>query len=91
MALGIASDGGVRGCLSLPEEFTEDNIRNRPLAEIWKDPDLFSYNRKGHPLYGDCVDCTYANVCRGGCSSFAYALHGRFGEMKHCFHRLNSK
>jgi radical SAM protein with 4Fe4S-binding SPASM domain len=89
-ALGIASDGSVRGCLSLPEEFTEDSVRNRPLRAIWEDPALFSYNRQGHELAGDCARCAFAKVCRGGCKSFGYATMGHLGQMAHCWHRLRN-
>ncbi len=89
--LGIASDGSIRGCLSLPEKFTEDSIRHRSLQQIWNDLELFAYNRKGHPLHGDCAGCVYAKICRGGCKSFAYASTGHFGEMSHCWYRLAGK
>ncbi len=86
MTLGIASNGDIKGCLSLPDEFIEDNIRNRPLSQIWNDPNLFAYNRVGHELYGFCKDCVYGQVCRGGCSSFAYSTTGRLGDMRWCWY-----
>ena len=45
-AVGIQSNGGVKGCLSLPEEFIEGNIREKNLEEIWNDSSFCSYNRE---------------------------------------------
>jgi len=87
-SFGIASNGGIRGCLSLPETFTEGNVRERPLREIWADPALFAYNRRPEPLQGGCTGCVYGKICRGGCRSFTYAASGRFGDMTHCWYRL---
>jgi MoaA/NifB/PqqE/SkfB family radical SAM enzyme len=50
--VGIESNGNVKGCLSLPSSmhgetrFVEGNLRDKPLAEIWKAEDAFAYNRK---------------------------------------------
>ena len=44
--VGLTSDGGVLGCLSLVthgERFLEGNVRRRSLTEIWRDPDSFAY------------------------------------------------
>lgn len=87
-ALGIGSDGSVRGCLSLPEQLIEASIRDRRLRDIWYDRSLFGYNRQGHELAGDCAGCVYGQICRGGCASFSFATSGRLGEMRHCWHRL---
>ena len=35
--IGIRSNGDVLGCLSLGDDFVEANVRQRPLAEIWRD------------------------------------------------------
>jgi MoaA/NifB/PqqE/SkfB family radical SAM enzyme len=44
--IGIQSNGGIKGCLSLSDEFIEGNIRNKNLRDIWNDPNFASYNRK---------------------------------------------
>lgn len=85
---GLTSDGGVKGCLSLPDEFIEDNVRKRSFVEIWNDKNLFSYNRIGHELHGFCRECDFAKLCKGGCSSLAYSTMGHLGEIKHCWHRI---
>ena len=74
--IGIESNGGVKGCLSLPSKFIEDNIRNRDLIEIWNDPNMFSYNRNFNTenLKNGCKDCKYGNICKGGCLTVSNAL-----------------
>ena len=44
--IGFESNGNVKGCLSMPADFIEGNIRDQTLREIWDDPDNFAYNRK---------------------------------------------
>ncbi len=69
-ALGLGSDGSVRGCLSLQREgFIEGYTTERPLREIWQDHNSFSYNRHFDlsMLTGYCKDCVYAAICKGGC------------------------
>ena len=75
-AIGITSDGTVRGCLSMSPHFDEDNVRNRPLKEIWSGPDSFSYNRRFsvEDLSGACKSCSLAKMCRAGCRGQAWAV-----------------
>ena len=83
---GITSSGGVKGCLSLPDSFIEGNVREEPLKKIWGDPHRFAYNRLFNPdaLAGACSGCTYAKICRGGCTAIAVAVHGKPGVSSHC-------
>jgi MoaA/NifB/PqqE/SkfB family radical SAM enzyme len=57
--LGIESDGTIKGCLSMPEDFVEGNIRDSSLTEIWNNPGGFAYNRKfkRETAEGFCSDC----------------------------------
>ncbi|MFC1559699.1 radical SAM protein [Candidatus Margulisiibacteriota bacterium] len=92
-SLGITSDGGIKGCLSLPDEFLEGNIRNRKLSEIWNDPDSFAYNRrfeKEH-LQGFCKTCEHGETCRGGCSDIAYSLTGSLHDNPLCLYRIETE
>lgn len=84
--MGITSSGGVKGCLSLPDSFIEGNVREESLGKIWGDPRRFAYNRlfKTENLGGACSGCTYAKICRGGCTAIAVAVHGRPGVSSHC-------
>ncbi len=41
-SLGITSNGGVAGCLSMGNNrFIEGNVRERSIIDIWKDPNSF--------------------------------------------------
>ncbi len=91
-ALGIMSDGSVKGCLALPDESIEGNVRVEPLEEIWGDMSRFAYNRAFDPasLGGECAECKFGRICRGGCTAFAMSVHGRPHISTHCF-RLHEK
>ena len=86
-AIGVTSDGRVKGCLALPDACTEGNVREESLATIWHDPNRFGYNRRYQPgqLSGPCVECPEARRCRGGCTATSYAMHGKPGTSNHCF------
>jgi radical SAM protein with 4Fe4S-binding SPASM domain len=94
-ALGIEANGDIKGCLSMPTlpEFIEGNIRQEPLAEIWNRPGGFSYNRDFHTglLEGDCADCEYGFVCRGGCKSTAFCFTGSIFQNPYCLYRLEKQ
>ena len=81
-AVGIQSNGGIKGCLSLPEEFIEGNIREKSLEEIWNDSSFCSYNRefKIDNLNGECMGCKYGKKCKGGCLTVSASVTGK----NHC-------
>jgi len=85
-ALGVTSDGRVKGCLSLPDSCVEGNLRERSLAALWNDPNRFAYNRQFTPaqLGGSCTQCLHSARCRGGCSATAFAGFGRPSSSAHC-------
>lgn len=64
--------GDVHPCAawkSLPET---DNIRDKPLAEIWEDGVVFralrEYREEGwKTIKGACASCKYQPSCKGGC------------------------
>lgn len=91
--LGITSDGGIKGCLSLPIEFIEDNIRNKSLTDIWNVPYFASYNRqfKKDDLKGDCKDCKYGKSCKGGCQTVSTCLTGEMHNNPYCLHLIEQK
>jgi radical SAM protein with 4Fe4S-binding SPASM domain len=88
--LGITSDGGVKGCLALPNSFIEGNIREESLADIWRDDSRFVRNRSFSPekLEGTCRGCEHGEACRGGCMDKAFSLSGSVYWDPYCFHRL---
>jgi len=89
--LGLTSNGGVTGCLSLQApKFIEGNVRKTPLREIWYDPNKFKYNRgfKEKNLRGFCKECIHRLKCRGGCKNTAEAFSGCLFENYYCVHRV---
>jgi len=77
--LDIQSDGGIKGCLALPDEFIEGNIKETNLSKIWNDSDAFSYNRKFgiEDLKNECIGCKYGKTCKGGCMSVSTSVTGK--------------
>lgn len=89
--VGITSNGSIVGCLALGNDrFIEGNVRTSTLAEIWNDPDHFSYTRKFDlsRLGENCSSCRYGASCKGGCNSVSYALTGKFHNNPYCFHAI---
>jgi radical SAM protein with 4Fe4S-binding SPASM domain len=88
--IGIESNGNIKGCLSMPEDYVEGNIRERPLKEIWDDMSLFSYNRQFSPdkVTGFCKECPHLKFCRCGCSTTAIGATGTRFENPYCLYRL---
>jgi radical SAM protein with 4Fe4S-binding SPASM domain len=87
--VGIESDGGVKGCLSIQAvDQTEGNLHRSSLADIWHRKDAFAYNRsfQRSDLAGFCASCEHAEVCRGGCLSMRTCEGGR--ENPFCYHRV---
>jgi radical SAM protein with 4Fe4S-binding SPASM domain len=93
--IGIESDGGVKGCLSLPsrvqgeDRFLEGNVRGASLAEIWRRPGAFAYNRefREEQLGGFCAVCRFRTFCRGGCTWTAYSQTRNRFDNPTCFYR----
>ena len=88
--LGILSDGRVKGCLSMHDDFIEDDLTQRPLADIWNDPERFRRNRTFDPsqLQGGCRGCEHGAVCRAGCANTAYMSTGSTFDNRFCFARI---
>lgn len=91
--VGIDADGSVKGCLSLPREFVEGNIRKEFFKQIWQDPQRFKYNRYFSPdmLTGFCKDCLKGDPCRSGCVVTAYSTTGERFNNPYCWYRIKSE
>lgn len=90
-AIGITSDGGIVGCLSMGNNrFIEGNIREKSLKEIWENPDNFSYNRKFDisKLGPNCKNCKYGARCQGGCNANSFTITGEFHNNPYCFYNI---
>ena len=87
---GIESNGNVKGCLSMQEDFVEGNIRDSSFTEIWNRPDAFAYNRRftRETASGPCRDCHYLAICRGGCTTTSFSQTGERANNPYCIHRL---
>jgi len=87
---GIESNGNIKGCLSMPQEFVEGNIRESSFTEIWNDPDKFAYNRKFNQdtAKGACHDCRYLPLCRGGCATTSYSQTNCRADNPYCMYQI---
>jgi len=90
---GICSNGNVKGCLSMQEQFVEGNIRESSFTEIWNDPDKFAYNRKftRDTATGFCHNCRYLPLCRGGCATTSVSASGERANNPYCLYRIDKE
>jgi radical SAM protein with 4Fe4S-binding SPASM domain len=88
--MGIMSNGSIKGCLAMKDNFIEGNVNEKSLKEIWNDKDAFSYNRKFQKscLKGFCSKCEYGEICRGGCPIISEALTGLTNNDPYCIERI---
>ncbi len=91
--VGIESNGNIKGCLSMPEEFVEGNIRNSSFTEIWNRPGAFDYNRKftRESAAGECRECKYLPLCRGGCTTTSFSATGHIANNPYCIYQIEKK
>ncbi len=90
---GIESNGDVKGCLSMPEQFVEGNIRDSSFTEIWNKPNGFAYNRQftKETASGACHDCRYLPLCRGGCATTSVSQSGCRADNPFCMYQIELK
>ncbi len=92
--IGITSDGGVVGCLSMGNDrFIEGNVRERHLKDIWYDENSFGYTRRFEEgeLGENCAGCRHWKRCAGGCSSVSLALTGKFHNDPYCLRAIERR
>lgn len=90
-AIGIESDGTVKGCPSLPTApYDGGSVRDVSLAEIWDSSERvrFARDRDQSELWGFCRTCYYADTCRAGCSWTTHCTLGKRGNNPFCYHRV---
>jgi radical SAM protein with 4Fe4S-binding SPASM domain len=89
---GITSDGKVKGCLSLPDEIVDGDLRKDDLWDIWFHQDSFNYTRHCSPdhLGPNCISCDKAVECKGGCSANSYAASGIFHNDPYCYYKISN-
>jgi len=86
----IDAQGNVYPCqFARSPDFFVGNVRDRPFSGIWADsahPVLSHFREKQARFKGRCGDCTYRDLCGGGCRVRAYAVDGDFlAEDPFCF------
>ncbi len=93
LSCGITSNGKIKGCLSLPDEITEGDLRQQNLWEIWFNPGSFAYTRRFSPagLGTFCHSCDKAGQCQGGCSAMSYGNTGSFHNNPYCFYSIGKR
>ncbi|MFW9770718.1 MAG: radical SAM protein [Candidatus Thorarchaeota archaeon] len=78
--LGIQSNGNIKGCLTLPNEFIEGNIRTSNLSDIVNcriDSDYYNYIQKTDSK-DYCFTCKMFKKCNGGCLGTKIALNSLY-------------
>ena len=90
--VGVRANGDVLPCLSLGSGFVEDNVRRRPLVEIWRDPKSFAKfrNKSADQLTGRCAKCPVSGKCRAGCSAAAVSTTGLLTETRFCIRQVET-
>ena len=93
VSCGITSNGKVKGCLSLPDELIEGDLRKNDLWDIWFNQDKFAYSRsyKNEKAGPYCRSCDKAEQCQGGCTAMSYANTGIFHNDKFCFYGITNR
>ena len=93
LSCGITSDGKIKGCLSLPDNIIEGDVRDQDLWDIWFHPNAFAYTRlfSAEELGANCHACDQAEICHGGCSAMSYGVTGDFHNDPYCFYRISKK
>lgn len=87
LTCGITSDGRVKGCLSLPDDWVEGDLRQRELWDIWFDPAAFARTRPyaTRVLGSNCRCCPHSARCRGGCAAVSCGATGEAPNDPLCF------
>ncbi len=91
--LGICSDGGIKGCLAMNDDYVEANVRQRSVKDLWNDPNAFAYNRKFDisRLGSNCAGCEFGKTCKGGCNEMSLMATGVKHNDPYCFFRIEKK
>lgn len=93
-AIGVTSDGGIVGCLSMGNNrFIEGNVNEKSLKEIWNDPDSFAYTRKfsKEMLGPNCKGCKHGAKCQGGCNAMSYTSTNNSHNNPYCFYAIEKE
>ncbi|MFN2259979.1 MAG: SPASM domain-containing protein, partial [Parasphingopyxis sp.] len=90
-AIGIEADGAIKGCPSLDRyRYSGGNIRERPLAEIWRDMAGTVSQRVRPPRWGFCGSCYYGDQCGAGCTWTSGSVSEKPGNNPFCDYRART-
>jgi len=75
--LGIQSNGNIKGCLTLSDDFIEGNVRTTNLSDIINSRFYLKYNQYSHQINSQdyCFTCKMFKKCKGGCLGTRLALN----------------
>ncbi|MFX1573293.1 MAG: radical SAM protein [Promethearchaeota archaeon] len=75
--LGIQSNGNVKGCLTLSDDFIVGNVRTSNLSDIINSRLDIKYNQYFHKINPQdyCFTCKMFKKCKGGCLGTKLALN----------------
>jgi radical SAM protein with 4Fe4S-binding SPASM domain len=94
-SFGILHNGDILGCTSIRDKkYVEGNIKAKPLAKIWNNPEGFAWRRKmtKNNLRGNCATCAYGNKCLGGCPNVRLTMDGDiYAENRYCAYNTAMK
>jgi len=92
-SLGIQSNGGIKACLSMPDDYVEDNIRNKSITDIWNDLNFAAFNRKftKEDLKDSCKTCKYGRSCKGGCQTMSTSLTEKLHGDPYCLYQIEKE
>ncbi len=90
--IGIESNGDIKGCPTLGDDYIEGNIRDRTVSDIFYDDNAFKYNRTFNKdsLTGYCSECDKSELCRGGCMASRLGAKNGMTESLYCLKRVKS-
>ena len=93
VSCGITSDGKIKGCLTMPDELIEGDLRKDDLWDIWFHPASFAYCRNfSRGMIGEnCMFCDKIEMCKGGCSAKSYATTGQFHNDPQCIRGISAR
>ncbi len=89
---GITSNGKIKGCLSMPDDLIEGDLKKNDLWDIWFNNNSFRYTRNfsQEKLGSDCKNCLHGVECKGGCSASSYCSTSDFHNDPYCYYRMNT-
>ena len=73
--LGIQSNGNIKGCLTLSDDFIEGNIRTTNLSDILGSPLKCNNYFHNINIQDYCNSCKMFKKCKGGCLGMKVAIN----------------